>query len=204
MVHKLPKLAYSYSSLSPHIDSKTMRIHHSKHHQGYVNNLNNALKDKKRLQNLKVEELLKNIKKVPRPIKQTVINNAGGHANHSFFWNIMSPKKTKPEGKILQALNEKFGSIDNFKEKFAENALNVFGSGWGFLIYTKKGKVSLKKQSFQNSPLMDGNIPLLAIDVWEHAYYLKYQNKRADYIKAWWNVVNWPQVDRNFKKALKG
>lgn len=202
MAFRLPKLPYAYKALEPHIDAKTMEIHHAKHHAGYVANLNSALKGQKRLQKISVEELLWKIKSVPANIRQTVINNAGGHANHSFFWPIMTPRKTNSEGNILKAIKDTFGSVDTFKEKFTDNAMSVFGSGWGFLIYTKTGKLRLKKHSFQNSPLMQGNVPLLGIDVWEHAYYLKYQNRRADYIKAWWNAVNWPQVEKNFQKVL--
>src|SRR3989344_2413686 len=187
----LPKLPYSYNALEPYIDEATMRIHHTKHHQAYVDNLNKALEGNKKLQKLSVEKLLKNINSVNSKIRQTVINNAGGHANHSFFWNIMSPKKTKPEGKFLEAIVSQFGSVVVFKEVFSVKAMSVFGSGWAFLIVTKNGKLKLKRHSFQNSPLMQDNIPILGIDVWEHAYYLKYQNRRADYINAWWNVVNW-------------
>jgi len=197
-MYSLPKLTYSYSALEPYIDEATMKIHHTKHHAGYVDNLNKVLNENKKLRRFSVEKLLKNIKSVPSDIRQTVINNAGGHANHSFFWQIMTPNKTKPEGKLLEVIKKQFGSLDNFKEAFTQKTMSVFGSGWAFLIMTMDGKVKLKRHSFQNSPIMHGNIPILGIDVWEHAYYLKYQNRRVDYIKAWWNVVNWRQVEKNF------
>src|SRR3989344_3911335 len=198
----LPKLPYSYNALEPYIDEATMRIHHTKHHQAYVDNLNKALVGNKKLQKLSVEEFLTNVKSIPENIRQTVVNNAGGHANHSFFWQIMSSENTQPQGKLLLAIESEFGSLDRFKEAFSQKAMSVFGSGWAFLTVTKEGKLKLKRHSFQNSPLMQGNIPILGIDVWEHAYYLKYQNRRTDYIQAWWNVVNWPQVSKNYEKNI--
>lgn len=195
---KLPKLPYSYDALEPHIDKRTMEIHHSKHHAGYVEKLNKALEGKENFLNMNVEDLLKDIDNVPESIRQGVINNAGGHANHTLFWETMSPKpKREPSGKLPEAIKGVFSSFEKFKEVFNEKALTLFGSGWVFLMVDSKGKLSCKKHSFQNSPLMHGNTPILGIDVWEHAYYLKYQNKRADYIKAWWNVVNWNQVEKN-------
>jgi len=198
-MHKLPKLPYSYNALEPFIDAKTMEIHHTKHHQGYVDNLNKALSEKPSLLKLSADELLKNLKLLPNKIKQTVINNAGGHVNHSFFWKIMLPadKFSNPSRNLESVLSEEFGSVENFKEKFSEKAMSVFGSGWCFLILAKNKKLMLKRHSFQNSPISSGNTPILGIDVWEHAYYLKYQNRRADYIKAWWNVFNWRQVEIN-------
>lgn len=197
-MHKLPDLPYKYDALEPHIDAKTMEIHHSKHHAGYVANLNNALEGHEDLLKLDVSELLKKIKDVPQDIRQTVINNAGGHANHSLFWEIMAPNAGgEPNGKISEAINKDFENFDKFKEEFSTKAKTLFGSGWVFLVVDSNGKLSCKRQSFQNSPLMNGNTPILGLDIWEHAYYLKYQNKRPDYIDAWWNVVNWSQVEKN-------
>ncbi|OGM61391.1 superoxide dismutase [Candidatus Woesebacteria bacterium RIFCSPLOWO2_01_FULL_37_19] len=200
---KLPDLPYPYDALEPFIDRTTMTIHHTKHHQAYIDNLNKALIGNEELAKFTGEELLTNLDKVPSAIKQAVINNAGGHINHSFFWKIMSGKRSEPKGELLSALNKHFGSFDNFKEEFTSRALGVFGSGWAFLIITQDGKLSLKRHSFQNSPLIKGNNPVLGIDVWEHAYYLKYQNRRAEYIDAWWNVVNWTQVEKYFNEAIK-
>jgi len=201
-MYKLPKLPYPYNALEPYIDEVTMKIHHTKHHQAYVDNLNNVI-SKSPLSKLGIEDLLKNIDRVPKEIRQTVINNGGGHANHSFFWKIMTPKSSHPKGKLLEMLSSKFGSLEKFKEAFFERAMSLFGSGWTFLIVTKGGRIRLKRHSFQNSPLMKGAIPILGIDLWEHAYYLKYQNRKADYIKAWFNVVNWQEAEKNFLKALK-
>ncbi len=201
MSYQLPKLPYPYDALEPYIDKETMEIHHTKHHQAYVDNLNKALTPYPNLQKLSVEELLAKIDSVPTEAQQAVINHGGGHANHSFFWKIMSPKKAEPGGKLLDALNKHFASFDKFKEEFTQKALSVFGSGWAFLIFTEEGKLQLKRHSFQNSPLLHGNFPILGLDVWEHAYYLKYQNRRAEYIEAWWNVVNWEEVEENLKRA---
>lgn len=201
MAFKLPKLPYPYSALEPYIDELTMNIHHSKHHAAYVDNLNKVLSDHKELLGKSIENLLAGLEDVDEDIRQTVTNNAGGHANHSLFWEIMSPKGGgKPKGKIFDAIEATFGSFDKFKEQFTEKALGVFGSGWAFLMLTEGGSLSLKRHSFQNSPLMHGNTPILGIDVWEHAYYLKYQNRRADYIDAWWNIVNWDEVSRLYKR----
>src|SRR3990172_12796398 len=196
----LPALPYDYNALEPYIDEETMRIHHDKHHAAYVDNVNKALGGNKELLSYQVSKLLQNLDKVPEGLKQTVINNAGGHANHSFFWQIMCPaaKSLSPAGKLLDSLNLSFGSVDKFKEAFTAKAMAVFGSGWAFLIKKPDGTLALKRHSFQNSPLMHGNIPILGIDVWEHAYYLKYQNRRAEYVAAWWNIVNWIQVAKNF------
>ena len=180
-----------------------MKIHHGKHHAAYVDNLNKALEGNSELAGYSATQLLQNLARVPDTIKQAVINHAGGHTNHSFFWEIMSPKSNPPGGKLLEALNSTFGNVDKFKEEFTNKAMSVFGSGWTFLILTHDGKLALKRQSFQNSPIMQGNIPILGVDVWEHAYYLKYQNRRADYIAAWWHVVNWKQAEQNFNEALK-
>ncbi|HJZ05663.1 superoxide dismutase [Candidatus Amesbacteria bacterium RIFCSPHIGHO2_01_FULL_48_32] len=197
----LPDLPYPSDALEPYIDKTTMEIHHGKHHAAYVDNLNKALAGNDKLLNLPVEELLKNLDQVPEGSRQAVINHGGGHANHSFFWTIMSPKSPPPFGKLLEAINSTFGNIDKFKEAFTAKAMSVFGSGWAFLIKKPDGTLSLKRHSFQNSPLIHGNTPILGLDVWEHAYYLKYQNRRAEYITAWWNIVNWHAVSENFSRV---
>jgi len=195
----LPSLPYDYNALEPYIDEETMKIHHDKHHATYVDNLNKALEGQNSLLGMKIEELVMSLDKVPEGIKQAVINNGGGHANHSFFWQVMRPSAgDKPTGKLAEAVISMFGSFDKFKEEFTGKAMTVFGSGWAFLIKKPDGTLALKRHSFQNSPLMHGDKPVLGIDVWEHAYYLKYQNRRKDYIDAWWNVVNWKQVEQNF------
>jgi len=194
---QLPKLSYSYDALEPYIDEATMHLHHEKHHQAYVDNLNKALEKYPELQKKSIEELLKNIHDVPEDIRQVVINHGGGHANHSFFWTIMSPKGGgKPKGELADAINKTFGDFQKFREEFSNKAMAVFGSGWAFLIKTPDGKLQLKRHSFQNSPLMQGNMPILGLDVWEHAYYLKYQNRRVEYIEAFWNVVNWEEANK--------
>ncbi len=192
--HELPPLPYDFSALEPHIDTQTMQIHHGKHHAGYANNLNAALEGQTELQKFSVEQLLKEIKKVPENIRQAVINNGGGHANHSLFWKIMGPDGGgEPSGKLAEAINSSFGSFNSFKEQFAKAGLGRFGSGWVWLI-PLDGKLAITTTPNQDSPLMEGKNPILGLDVWEHAYYLKYQNRRADYIAAWWNVVNWEEV----------
>jgi len=203
MAFQLPKLPYDYDSLEPYIDEKTVKIHHDLHHGGYVNNLNKALEGKDNLYGKSIEELLLNINTVDKDIRQSVINNAGGHINHTLYWEIMSPKKSHADSPLLEAIMTKFGNMETFQAKFSEKALSLFGSGWVFLTVDKDDNLAIKRHSFQNSPLMFGKTPILGLDVWEHAYYLKYQNKRADYIKAWWNVVNWEKVSRNFNEAIK-
>lgn len=201
-MHTLPDLPYEYDALEPYIDEETMRLHHGKHHAGYVEKLNKALESHKGLQDKSIEDLLSNVQEVPEEIRQTVINNGGGHANHSFFWKIMSPKGGgQPEGELAASIKAQFGDFNNFKEKFTEKALGVFGSGWAFLVKDTKNNLILKRHSFQNSPLMHGNLPILGVDVWEHAYYLKYQNRRADYLEAWWKVINWKEVAKNFNNS---
>ena len=201
MSFKLPDLPYDYIALEPHIDEATMRIHHDKHHAGYVEKLNKALEGKTELQKLSIEDLLGKVETLDEDIREAVINNGGGHANHSLFWKIMSPDgRGSPKGELKSAIDMTFGSFDKFKETFSDKALTLFGSGWVFLV-VKDGTLICKRHSFQNSPLMHGATPLLALDVWEHAYYLKYQNKRVDYINAWWNVVNWKEVSKNFSKV---
>lgn len=193
----LPKLNFAYDALEPFIDAKTMEIHHTKHHQAYVDNLNKALEKYPELQNKSIEELLTG--EVPDDIKQAVTNHGGGHFNHSFFWDTLAPDGQKgPEGKLLEIINTTFGDFEKFKEAFAQKAMSVFGSGWTWLLLTTDKKLILKRHSFQNAPITNGNIPILGLDVWEHAYYLKYQNRRAEYIEAWWNVINWKKVEENF------
>ena len=199
MAYTLPPLAYPYNALEPHIDGRTMEIHHTKHHQTYINNVNNALKGKADLENKSVEDLIANLNAVPEDIRTVVRNNGGGHANHTFFWTIIAPKAGgMPVGKSAEAINKAFGSFDAFKEKFAAAAAGRFGSGWAWLIASKDGKVEVSSTANQDSPIMEGKTPILGIDVWEHAYYLNYQNRRVDYVAAFWNVVNWQEVEKRF------
>lgn len=204
MRFELPKLPYSYDALEPYIDSETLEIHYSKHHATYVEKLNTALKGIDNIEDKSIEDILKDINIIPENVRQAVINNGGGHANHSLYWETMSPKSAKiPSGELADEINNVFGSFDSFKEKFTEKSLSLFGSGWVFLIVTKDKKISIKRHSFQNSPFLQGNTPLLGLDLWEHAYYLKYRNKRADYISAWWNIVNWKEVSRRYEQNFK-
>ena len=201
MAHELPKLPYDFAALEPHIDAQTMQIHHGKHHQAYINNLNTALEKHPDLQSKSVEELCRGINSVPEAIRTAVRNNGGGHWNHSQFWKWMGPGAGgAPTGALGSAINSAFGSFDKFKEEFAKAAVGRFGSGWAWLI-DEGGKLSIVSTPNQDNPLMEGKRPILGIDVWEHAYYLKYQNRRADYLKAWWNVVNWPEVSNYYTKA---
>ncbi len=201
MAYELPKLPYAYNALEPHIDARTMEIHHTKHHQSYITNVNKALKrnGNAELEAKPVEELISDLKALPDKIRRVVRNNGGGHANHSFFWRIMGPKAGgEPKGKLADDIKSTFGSFAAFKEKFADAGVKRFGSGWVWLIKNKAGELEIISTPSQNSPLMEGNKPVLGLDVWEHAYYLLYQNRRADYIKAWWNVVNWDAVAKNY------
>ncbi|MBM7645770.1 Fe-Mn family superoxide dismutase [Scopulibacillus daqui] len=199
--HQLPDLPYDYNALEPHIDEQTMRIHHDKHHGTYVSKLNAALDGKDNLASQSVEDLLRNINDVPEDIRTAVRNNGGGHANHTFFWQILSPNGGgNPTGAIADAINAKFGSFEDFKAKFAEVAAGRFGSGWAWLA-VNNGELELYSTPNQDSPLMEGKTPVLGLDVWEHAYYLKYQNKRPDYINAFWNVVNWDEVNKRYEAA---
>jgi len=194
MPFTLPNLPYAYDALEPHIDARTMEIHHSKHHQAYVNNLNAAIEKAPELQGKSLDELMKGINSVPESVRTAVRNNGGGHWNHSMFWEIMGPKKGgEPSGKLGDAIKSAFGDFTKFKEQFAAAAAGRFGSGWAWLI-NDGGKLSITSTPNQDNPLMDGKTPILGLDVWEHAYYLKYQNKRPDYVTAWWNVVNWDAV----------
>ena len=205
MAYELPKLPYDYNALEPHIDARTMEIHHTKHHQAYITNVNNAIKGKADLEKKSVEDLIRDLKSVPEDIRTVVRNNGGGHANHSFFWKIMGPKAGgEPKGKLADDIKSTFGGFDQFKEKFADAGVKRFGSGWAWLIKNKGGKLEIVSTANQDSPLMGKGIagaegtPILGVDVWEHAYYLNYQNRRPDYIKAWWNVVNWDAVAKNY------
>lgn len=202
MAHTLPPLPYPSDALEPHIDKMTMEIHHGRHHQTYVNNLNAALEGHPELQSKSVEELISNLDAVPESIRGAVRNNGGGHANHKLFWEVMAPNAGgEPQGEIAEAINAAFGSFEKFKEEFTKAALGRFGSGWAWLILDKSGNLAVTSTPNQDSPLMEGNTPLLGLDVWEHAYYLKYQNRRPDYIGAWWNVVNWDEVAARYNAA---
>ncbi len=204
MAFELPSLPYPYNALEPHIDEQTMTIHHTKHHAGYVNNLNAALEKYPELQAYSVEELLRNIQSVPEDIRTAVRNNGGGHANHSLFWTVMSPNGGgTPSGELAAAIESAFGSFDAFKETFTKAAMTRFGSGWAWLVVDGFGKLRVYSTPNQDSPYMDGFTPILGLDVWEHAYYLKYQNRRAEYVNNWWNVVNWEEVARRFAAARK-
>ena len=195
---ELPKLPYASDALEPHIDKMTMEIHHARHHAAYVKNLNEKLADQPELQNLSVEEMLASkAAKVPEAIRQAVINNGGGHANHTLFWSTLGPKAGgEPKGKLAEGIASTFGDFAKFKEKMTDAGMKRFGSGWSWLVKTPDGKLEVYSTANQDSPLMEGKTPLFGIDVWEHAYYLKYQNKRKDYIDAVWNVVNWAEVEK--------
>jgi Fe-Mn family superoxide dismutase len=202
MAYELPPLPYSFDALEPHIDAKTMEIHHDKHHQAYITNANNALKDYPQLAAKPVEELIADLSAVPEAIRTAVRNNAGGHANHSFFWLILGPNAGgSPKGKLADAITSTFGSFDQFKEKFQAAGAGRFGSGWAWLVVNKAGSLEISSTPNQDSPIMEGIKPVFGIDVWEHAYYLKYQNRRPDYLKAVWNVVNWDAVGKRFEAA---
>ena len=200
--HALPKLRYPYDALEPSIDKRTMEIHHGKHHQGYVNKLNAAIGNHHDLEHMSIEYLLRNIGKVPAGIRQAVINSGGGHANHTLFWSIMIPGGRELTGKVAEAIQSTFGSFDAGSEMFAKTAKTHFGSGWAWLVVDDKKKLQIYSTSNQDSPLMKGHTPILGLDVWEHAYYLNYQNRRADYVDAWGKVVNWKQVNANYVAAM--
>ena len=202
MAYELPPLPYPNDALEPTIDAKTMEIHHDKHHQAYITNANNALKDYPELAAKPVEELLANLSAVPESIRTAVRNNAGGHANHSLFWKTLGPKGGgAPKGKLAAAIDSAFGSFDQFKEKMQAAGAARFGSGWAWLVVNNEGKLDVISTANQDSPIMDGLTPVFGIDVWEHAYYLKYQNRRPDYLKAIWAVVDWDAVGQNFDAA---
>jgi superoxide dismutase, Fe-Mn family len=200
MAHELVKLPYAYDALEPHIDARTMEIHHSKHHATYVANLNNTLQPFADLQSKSLEALLKDLTAVPEAIRIAVRNNGGGVLNHNTFWTMMAPKAGgEPKGEVAKAIDATFGSFAAFKDQFTKAALGRFGSGWAWLVVDKTGKLAITSTANQDSPISEGLRPILTADVWEHAYYLKYQNRRADYLAAWWNVVNWETVSRLFK-----
>src|SRR5689334_3276384 len=202
--YTVPPLPYGFDALEPHIDAKTMEIHHDKHHQAYVTNLNNALKDHPEHQGKPIEDLIANIDALPEGIRTAVRNNGGGHANHSLFWLVMKPNGGgEPTGALAQAIQSDLGGFSAFKEAFNKAGATRFGSGWAWLVVGKDGKLAVTSTPNQDNPLMDGIVPLLGVDVWEHAYYLKYQNRRPDYLAAWWNTVNWDEVSRRFDAAKK-
>ncbi|WP_050479077.1 superoxide dismutase [Herbaspirillum rhizosphaerae] len=203
MPYSLPALPYAYDALEPHIDSQTMEIHHTRHHQTYINNLNAAVAGSE-WEKLSVEELVARVKEVPDNIKAAVINQGGGHANHSLFWLVMSPGGGgQPAGELAAAIDAELGGFDAFKEAFTKAAISRFGSGWAWLSVTPQKKLVVESSGNQDSPLMHGNTPILGLDVWEHAYYLRYQNRRPEYIGAFYNVVNWPEVAQRYRAALK-
>ncbi len=201
MAYTLPALPYAYNALEPHIDAKTMEIHHTKHHQAYITNVNKALEGHADLAALPVDELVKKLASVPEAIRTVVRNNGGGHSNHSFFWTVIGPNAGgKPTGEVATAIDGAFGSFDNFKTQFNDAATKRFGSGWAWLS-VDKGKLVVESTANQDSPLTEGRTPILGLDVWEHAYYLHYQNRRPDYIAAFWNVVNWAEVNKRLAAA---
>ena len=201
MTYTLPDLSYAYDALEPYIDEETMHLHHDKHHNTYVTNLNAAIEKYPELGEKTIEELLSDMDAIPTDIKTAVRNNGGGHANHSFFWEIMAPNAGgEPTGEIKEAINEAFGDFSSFKEEFKKAAAGRFGSGWAWLVM-ENGKLAITSTANQDSPLMEGKTPILGLDVWEHAYYLKYKNVRPDYIAAFWNVINWDEVNKRFEAA---
>ena len=201
--YSLPPLPYSYDALEPYIDRMTMEIHHTKHHQTYINNLNSALEKYPEFHNLELEEILKKLNKLPEEIKTAVRNNGGGHYNHSLFWEIMKPNGGgEPKGKLKEEIEKNYGSFEEFKKLFSETAIKHFGSGWAWLVITSEKKLKIYSLLNQDNPLMNGDMPIMGLDVWEHAYYLKYQNRRAEYVEAWWNVVNWDKIEENLLKNL--
>ena len=204
MAFELPPLPYAANSLEPHIDAQTMEIHHDKHHAAYVNNLNKALEGHADLQNKSIEELLQSLDSVPESIRTAVRNNGGGHANHTLFWTLLSGNGGgQPSGELASAIDSAFGSFDEFKSKFAAAGAGRFGSGWAWLVAARYGSLSITSTPNQDTPVMEGKNPILGLDVWEHAYYLKYQNRRPDYIAAFWNVVNWDEVARLYGAAKR-
>ena len=203
MAYSLPTLPYAYDALEPNIDAKTMEIHHSKHHQTYINNINGAIAGTE-WEKLSVEDLVAKVNEVPTDLKNMVINNAGGHANHSLFWTVMSPQGGgQPTGAVAKAIDEQLGSFDAFKDAFTKAAISRFGSGWAWLSVTPERNLIVESSANQDSPLMHGHTPILGLDVWEHAYYLKYQNRRPEYINAFYNVVDWDEVNRRYHTALQ-
>ena len=204
MAYSLPELPYAYDALEPHIDARTMSIHHDKHHAGYTNNLNAALEGHADLADKSIEELLGNLDALPESIRTAVRNNGGGYANHSLFWEVMGPDGGgEPTGDLAAAIEKAFGSFAAFKDQFSKAAATRFGSGWAWLYVGRDGALAVASAPNQDTPLMEGNTPILGLDVWEHAYYLNYQNRRPDYVSAWWNVVNWDSVAAKYAAANK-
>ncbi|CAM4011187.1 superoxide dismutase [Aeromonas bestiarum] len=203
MSHTLPALAYGYDALEPHLDALTMEIHHSRHHQTYITNLNAALAELPELAALPVDALLARFDSLPAHVQGAVRNHGGGHANHSLFWQVMSPQGGgEPGGELAEAINRDLGGLDAFRQAFTQAALSRFGSGWAWLVVDKEGRLRVESSANQDSPLMQGQVPILGLDVWEHAYYLKYQNKRPDYIAAFYKVIDWDEVERRYRAAL--
>ena len=203
MAHELPNLGYAYDALEPHIDARTMEIHHTKHHAGYVSKLNGAIEGHSDLEAMSIEDLLAGIDSVPEEIRTAVVNNGGGHANHTLFWAVMGPDGGgEPGGALAEAIDSAFGSFEDFKTEFSNAATTRFGSGWAWLVVDSSGALKVYSTANQDSPYMQGDTAVLGLDVWEHAYYLNYQNLRPDYIEAWWNVVDWSAVEKNYEAAL--
>jgi len=201
MAFELPPLPYPFDALEPHIDARTTEIHHDKHHAAYINNLNAALEGHPALQGKSIEDLVRDLSAIPEAIRTAVRNNGGGHANHSMFWLLMGPGQGgSPSGDLAKAIDKAFGGFDAFKDALSKAAMGRFGSGWAWLV-VDKGELKVLSTANQDTPLSDGQTPVLGLDVWEHAYYLKYQNRRADYVAAWWNVVNWAEADRRYQAA---
>lgn len=204
MAHQLPDLPYPANALEPHIDEQTMNIHHDRHHNTYVTNLNAALEQAPELQSKSVEELISDLDSVPENIRTAVRNNGGGHANHTLFWQVIGPDGGgAPTGAVAEAIDRELGGVDKFKEDFTKAATTRFGSGWAWLVVGKDGKLAVTSTPNQDNPLSEGLTPILGLDVWEHAYYLKYQNKRPDYISAFWNIINWDEVNKRYESAAK-
>ncbi len=205
MAYELPPLPYDYNALEPYIDEETMHLHHDKHHQAYVNNLNTALQGQSQFENMSVDDLMRQINSVPESIRTAVRNNGGGHANHSMYCQIMKPNGGgEPTGDLANAINSAFGSFDQFKAAFNDAGAKRFGSGWAWLVIGPDGKLAVTSSANQDSPLMEGQYPVMGNDVWEHAYYLKYQNRRPDYLAAWWNVVNWDEIAKRYAQGMSG
>jgi len=204
MAFELSPLPYNYDALEPYIDAQTMQLHHDMHHQTYVNNLNAAVGKYPDLQSKSPEELIKDLNNLPQDIVSAVRNNGGGHVNHTMFWQIMAPNAgAEPTGPIADAIRENFGDFESFKQRFNDAGTKQFGSGWVWLVRTSDGKIEITSTPNQDSPMTSGHIPIMGNDVWEHAYYLKYQNKRAEYLKQWWNVVNWDEINKRFEMASR-
>jgi Fe-Mn family superoxide dismutase len=203
MAHELPPLPYAYDALEPYIDEQTMHLHHDKHHQTYITNLNNALANHPDLQDKSAEDLIKDLNSIPEDIRMAIRNNGGGHVNHTMFWEIMGPgnEGAAPRGDLGEAITKAFGSFDAFKTAFQDAGAKRFGSGWAWLVRTASGELKVVSTANQDNPMSEGNFPILGNDVWEHAYYLKYQNRRPDYLAAWWNVVNWDEVGRRYEAS---